>query len=105
MERVVHEHGAMAMPALLDEMARDAEADTLAPLLARLRRFHEASDGVPADDLAALIHQLKLRAVADELNWLLESGDLSDTESARFNALTRLRDKLKTQPPTSLQEG
>jgi len=104
-ERVLHEHGAMAMPALLDELASDAEAETITPLLARLRQFHEASDGVPAEDLAAVVHQLKLRAIADELNWLLESGDLSETESARFNALTRLRDQLKTRPPTSLQEG
>jgi hypothetical protein len=60
---------------------------------------------VPADDLAAVVHQLKLRAVADELNWLLESGELSDTESARFNALIRLREQLKTQPPSPLQAG
>jgi DNA primase len=104
-ERVLHEHGAMAMPALLDELAGDAESETITPLLSRLRQFHEASDGVPAEDLAAIVHQLKLRAIADELNWLLESGDLSETESARFNTLTRLRDQLKTRPPTSLQEG
>ncbi|MBL0148931.1 MAG: DNA primase [Ideonella sp.] len=105
LERVLHEHGAMAMPALLQELASDAESETITPLLARLQRFHEASDGVPAEDLAAVVHQLKLRAVADELNWLLESGDLSDTEAARFNTLSRLRDQLKTRPPTSLQEG
>ncbi|WP_088279577.1 DNA primase [Ideonella sp. A 288] len=104
-ERLLHEHGTMAMAAVLDELARDAEADTLAPLLARLQQFHEALDGVPAEDMAALVHQLKLRAVADELNWLLESGDLSEVERGRFNTLTQLRNRLKTQPPAPLQEG
>jgi DNA primase len=104
-ERLLHDHGPMALPAVLDALAEDVDAETIAPLMARLRQFHDAADGVPADDLAAVVHQLKLRAIADELNWLLESGDLSDTESARFNELTRLRDRLKTQPPASLQVG
>ncbi len=104
-ERLLHDHGPMALPAVLDALAEDMDAETLAPLMARLRQFHDASDGVPAEDLAAVVHQLKLRAISDELNWLLESGDLSDTEAARFNELTRLRDRLKTQPPATLQVG
>jgi len=105
LERVLHEHGAMSFASLLEQMTADVEAEAYLPMLARLQQFHDASDGVPADDLAAVVHQLKLRAVADELNWLLESGELSDTESARFNALIRLREQLKTQPPSPLQAG
>ena len=104
-ERAIHEHGAMSLAALLDDLAKDPAAQVIRPLLTRLQQFHETADGVPADDLAAVIHQLKLRATADELTWLLESGELSASAAERFNALTRLRDKLKTQPPASLQDG
>ncbi len=98
LERVLHEHGPMAMPALLEELARDADADLLRPLVGRLRGFHEVDDEDPAALVASVLHRLRQRAVDDELQWLIESGELSEAATARRNALIALRSQMKSSP-------
>jgi DNA primase len=95
LERVCHDHGPMTMAALLDELERDAEGETLRPLLARLRSFHELEHDEPKAEIEAVLHRLRQRAVDDELQWLIESGELSEAATERRNALLALRAELK----------
>jgi len=100
LERVVHDQGPLAMAALLDELAPEPGDDAAAALLDRLRQFHEvADDEAPEVLLAAALHRLRQRAVDEEIEWLLESGDLSEEAVQRRNELFALRAALKTSPP------
>ena len=96
LERILHEHGSMAMPALLEEMGRDVESEgLLQPLLHRLSQFHEMPEDGDNAAMGAVLHRLRQRAVDDELQWLIESGDLSDDAAQRRNQLLALRAQLK----------
>ena len=105
LERVLHEHGAVTMAALLDELrgsqtgaAEDEELDQakLRELLDRLAGYHEVEDEEsPALLVEAVLRRLHQRAVADELQWLIESGELSEAATERRNALFALTAELK----------
>ena len=58
-----------------------------------------ADDEVPDVLLEAMMRRLREQAVAEELKWLTESGDLSDEATARRNALIHLRAELKRGTP------
>jgi DNA primase len=106
LERVLHEHGAVTMAALLDELRGsqtgaaddDDELDQakLRELLDRLAGYHEVEDEEsPALLVEAVLRRLHQRAVADELQWLIESGELSEAATERRNALFALTAELK----------
>lgn len=105
LERVLHEHGAVTMAALLGELrgsqtgaAEDDELDQakLRELLDRLAGYHEVEDEEsPALLVEAVLRRLHQRAVADELQWLIESGELSEAATERRNALFALTAELK----------
>jgi DNA primase len=105
LERVLHDHGPITMQALIDELRRghsdaDAADDGLRLLLDRLTTFHDvADDETPEVLLEAMLLNLRKQAIADELNWLTESGDLSEEATARRNALIHLRAELKRGTP------
>ena len=102
LERVLHDHGPVAMPALLDELRQGPDAEALSPLLDRLAAFHDVDDDEsPQALIDAVLQRLRLRAVNDELDLLLESGDLSDDAMARRNDLFALRAELTTRPTAS----
>ena len=103
-ERVLHDQGPLPMSTLLDDLARDAQADVLLPLLARLRQFHDMPDDDPTQAMAAVLHRLRQRAIDDELQWLIESGELSDAATQRRNHLFGLRSQLKVMPPLASAE-
>ena len=105
LERVLHEHGAITMTALLDAL-RGAQGDLtdddddgpagLRPLLDRLAGFHEVEDDeFPAVPLDSVMQRLRLQALDEELKWLTESGELSEPAAARRNALLHLRAEMK----------
>ena len=119
LDRALHEHGPVTLPALLAELrsagatdaadapggpgaragaegADDGDSPGLRSLLDRLAGFHEVDDDdAPAALLEAVLRRLRQRAVKDELDWLLESGELSDAATARRNALIALTAELK----------
>ncbi|OGA99104.1 MAG: DNA primase [Burkholderiales bacterium RIFCSPHIGHO2_12_FULL_69_20] len=103
-ERVLHEHGPITMPALIDELRREDDADDeagdgLRALLVRLTGFHDvADDEAPEVLLDAVLLRLRQQAVKEELQWLTESGDLSEEATARRNALIHLTAELKRGP-------
>jgi len=105
LERVLHEHGAITLPALVAELrGQDPDDDALdgglRRLLDRLSGFHDvADDETPEVLLDAMLLRLRQQAVAEELRWLTESGELSDEATARRNALIHLTAELKRGPP------
>jgi hypothetical protein len=115
LERVLHEHGAVTMAALLDELrgsqtgaAEDDELDQakLRELLDRLAGYHEVEDEEsPALLVEAVLRRLHQRAVADELQWLIESGELSEAATERRNALFALTAELKKNLSAATTHG
>ena len=96
LDRVCHEHGPMTLAALMDEIERDADADLLHPLIERMRGFHEFEDEQPKAEIDKVLHRLRETAVNDEIQWLMESGDLSDSAAAdRLKTLFKLRADMK----------
>jgi hypothetical protein len=93
------------MQALFEELRRsqgdgDIADDGLRLLLDRLTAFHDvADDEAPEVLLDAMLLHLRKQAIADELSWLTESGELSDEATARRNALIHLRAELKRGTP------
>ena len=106
LERVLHEQGTITMTALIQEMRQlpgqvgdSAEAEqpsTLRPLLDRLAGFLEMDDDeAPAALVDAVLRRLQEIAVRDEMEWLIESGELSEAAVARRKELVALTAELK----------
>jgi DNA primase len=106
MERTVHEHGPMAMPALLEHLAADAQAVAETELARRLAGLHDMDPAIdPAQEWRAAMRTLQLQAVNDELTLLIESGELSEAALVRRRELVDRRTLLKRPPasPTSAE--
>ncbi len=97
LERVLHDHGPIALPALLADLAAGDDAPMLAPLLERLGGLLDVEDGAEAPAaIAAVVARLHAQALDDELKLLAESGELSDIERERFRALHVQRRSLRS---------
>ena len=97
LERVVHDQGAVSMAALVQQLRQDESDEALLALVDRISQFHDVEDDEsPAVLLQAVLRRLHQRAVDDELQWLVESGELSDDATTRRNELFALRAALKT---------
>jgi DNA primase len=96
-ERSLHEHGAMAKAALLEELqARAHEIEGGAAVLTRIAAFHDPEPGADlVRELALVIAKLRLQAVDDELRLLFESGVQSTDAQARSRELMEARKRLK----------
>jgi DNA primase len=102
LERLLHDHGSLTAEALLDELSRLPDAQVLAPLMERIRTLHHFDDEeAPAAQLEALLIRLRQLAVDDELQLLMESGDLSEAAAQRGRALLALRAELKRPRPSA----
>lgn len=99
-ERCIHEHGSMAPVALLTDLAtQSGEAIDARSVLERVAAFHAADPGVDVDrDLALVLDGLRLRAVRDELDLMVEHGLISPDAHTRFKhlnlELARLKQRL-----------
>jgi len=72
--------------------------EALSALAQRLANFHDVANGQEtAEELIALIRPLQLQALNDELELLLQSGELSDTAEARKVDLIRQANALKLE--------
>jgi DNA primase len=99
-ERVLHDQGPLPLHGLVDELLRDdgGQDEALRAVVERLRALHELGDeGDAAEQLQAILNGLKLDAVNDEINLLLESGELSEAAVQRRNELMALRASLKAR--------
>jgi DNA primase len=96
LERLLHEQGALAFPALIGEMASEAAPEALQALAGRVRQFHEVEIGDEAlTELTAILDGLRLQAITDELNLLAETQGLSEAAGARQKALYAQQAELK----------
>ena len=98
-ERCVHEHGAVAPAALLDELrARALSEDEGVAVISRIAAFHDPQpDGDFMPELMLVIDRLRLQAVEDELKLLFESGLLSPDSQARGKQLMNAQARLKAR--------
>ena len=94
-ERLLHEHGPVTLETLLADLAQDAEAELMASLLADIRASHALDPDPPGVDLATLIGQLEFSELSEQLNVLIQSGDLSDEDRARIRAVYARQAELK----------
>ena len=99
-DRCVHEHGDADIDDLLGADDRDDGDDDLdhelPALLQRIRALHEVDDSPSAGgELAAVLMRLRQQAVDDELQVLMESGELSEPAAARRRELLARRAELK----------
>jgi DNA primase len=94
-ERVLHEHGPLVMGALLQDLSADVDAESLRTLQERVLRFHDIDADPPASMLEAVLRNLELDAVNDELRELTDAGDLSAAAAARLRALYARQAELK----------
>jgi DNA primase len=100
LERVLHDHGPMAMESMLAELERDVDAESLHPLITRMRSYHDIDEERPQAEVAAVLHHLRLQAIRDELNLITESGtDLSEAAIQRMKELLQLQSMMKRKPP------
>ena len=105
LDRLVHEHGALAPSAIGTELQAGASASALLPLLARIRQFHDmpAGDGA-RQELEVIIDRLRLGVTQTELEFLAGSPDLSDAAKARQRDLLlrqrQLKERLARSPTT-----
>ena len=99
LERVVHEHGPLAFSPLLDDICAAGMHEELSALASRLRRFHDVPQDDPDAAMSAVLHRLRQQAIDDELQWLVESGELSEEARARRDQLFAMRARLKAVPP------
>jgi DNA primase len=96
-ERLLHEHGALAPAALLDELralAEEVEGGTA--VLTRVAAFHDPESSTDlAKELTLVIAKLRLQAVNDELTQLIELGIESPDALSRRRELVDMRNRLK----------
>ncbi len=108
LDRQIVEEGPLAPPELLQRLSagvKDADSDELAPvddalkaLARRLAGFHDMGDApAKASELADMIRPLQLQALNDELDLLLQSGELSEAAEQRKLELFRLTRDLKLE--------
>jgi len=110
LEQQLHEHGSLTLQALLAELATPADdaADQagLAALAARIGALLHFDDlDPPQTQLAAALHRLRQQAVDEELQLLMESGDLSEAAAGRGRELLAMRAQLKRGPPAESTDG
>ncbi|MEO5698500.1 MAG: DNA primase [Burkholderiaceae bacterium] len=97
MERCVHEHGALAPAAMLEQLRADVGDDTeAAGVLARIARFHDPeAESDLGRELSLVLSKLRLQAVDDELKLLFDSGAQSVDAQRRGRELMEARRRLK----------
>ena len=96
-ERSIHEHGSLAPAALLNELRLQAE--TVAQgctVIARIAEFHASDPDVDfAREMHLVLDGLRLKAVRDELDLMVESGLVSADSQERFKLLNAELARLK----------
>ncbi|MBC7732711.1 MAG: DNA primase [Bacteriovorax sp.] len=102
-ERSIHEHGTLAPAALLDEMRLQAGGlAEAAAVIARIASFHASDPNVDfTRELNLVLDGLRLKAVRDELDLMVETGLASPDSHQRFKRLNgelaRLKNHLAKQ--------
>ena len=98
-ERSLHEHGALAPPALLDELRGIAQEHPQgSAVIERIAQFHDPEPGADlAHELSLVLDRLRLKDVEEELELLFQSGAVSTDSQQRSMQLMAARARLKAQ--------
>ncbi|MES3015873.1 MAG: hypothetical protein V4750_19370, partial [Pseudomonadota bacterium] len=96
-ERSVDDHGAIAPPALLQELRDRAVAvDGASAVLDRITAFHDPEPQTDLQqELVFVLGKLRLKSVEEELELLVKSGVQSPDTLTRHAELMRLQRQLK----------
>ncbi len=103
LDRLVSDQGALAGAELIALMRQEGTAahegdNPLASLAQRIERLHDiALQGDTVTDLIGLIRPLELEVLREELEMLLQAGELSEAAEARKLELFRLTRDLKLE--------
>ncbi|HET6599838.1 MAG TPA: hypothetical protein VFG60_07735, partial [Burkholderiaceae bacterium] len=96
LDRLIHDQGSLAAPAMLKEMATDEAPEVFHALATRVRQFHEVPLGDEArQEIDVIVDRLRLQLIGGELELLSESEGLSDTARLRQKALYQQQAELK----------
>ena len=98
-ERSVHEHGALAPAALLDELKRVADQHPSgSTVIERIAQFHDPEPGADLGrEFTLVLDWLRLKDIEDELEQLFVSGVSSPDSQQRSVHLMAERARLKAQ--------
>ena len=98
-ERCIHEHGTLAPAALLEEMRLQAAGVAeAAAVIARIAAFHASDPSVDfTRELNLVLDGLRLKAVRNELDLMVETGLASPDSHQRFKLLNGELARLKNQ--------
>ena len=104
LERLLHDHGPVTLQAILADMADpdhgphgSADEPTLS-LLRRIAEFDALNRDPPSSDLDAVLRQLELAEMSDELKAITESGPLDSTDLERVRTLYARQKALAQRP-------
>ena len=96
LDRLIHDQGSLAAPALMEAMTAASAPEALSSLATRVRQFHAMPMGADAEqELAVILDRLRLQAISSELEMLSESEGLSDTARQRQRELYQAQAELK----------
>jgi DNA primase len=96
LERSFHEHGPLGREALLAELRPTAEDLGALPVLGRVAQLHDPEQDTDlARELAIVLDWLRLDDLNDDLQVIVESGELSAEMLGRFRELDARRAHLK----------
>ena len=96
LDRLLQDQGALSRPALVEELGRGPQADTLMRLHERVDAFHEVPVGDDARlEMEVIIDRLRLRSAQGELEVLAGTGNLSEVARARQRELLERQRQLK----------
>ena len=98
LEKLLHEHGPLTLDALLSDLAADAQAEALQPLVARIHATHALDPDPPAYDLAHVLRQIENAELADQLRQITQAATLSDTDRTRMLAIYARQAELRPAP-------
>jgi DNA primase len=96
LDRLVHEQGALARPALVEELGRAAGSESLVRLQQRVDAFHDVPIGDEARiEIEVIVDRLRLLSAQGELEVLAGTGGLSEAARARQRELLERQRQLK----------
>ncbi len=98
LERVLNDHGPLALPALMGELQGDADAQAMAPVLQRIGALHDVpDDSAPQPVVELVLLRLRLDAVNEHCKLLTESAPHATEDMQRYRELTEQQRRLRAQ--------
>ncbi|MFM9916387.1 MAG: hypothetical protein ACKVOX_11315, partial [Rhizobacter sp.] len=95
LERLLQDHGPVTIDTVLADLAADPDAAGCAALLDSIRHAHALNPDPPAADLAAVLGQIEWAELKDQLEQLMQSGELSASDFGHIRVIYARQLELK----------